>query len=101
MPGPGNECPLWVKSSHWADRERMTAFDPKRTFGFLAMGRNSSAGEIFVARGSAKLRPAFSAPIFDKTGISRVRFKAFRLTHRGVGGYPETNHQIGRRETCR
>jgi len=27
-----DKCPLWVKSSHWADRERMTAFGVKRTF---------------------------------------------------------------------
>jgi len=27
-----HECPRWVKSSHWADRERMTALGVKRTF---------------------------------------------------------------------
>ena len=26
------QCPLWVKSSHWADRERMAALGVKRTF---------------------------------------------------------------------
>ncbi len=26
-----DEWLLWVKCSHWVDRRRMTAFDPKRT----------------------------------------------------------------------